>query len=88
MAQIMGKDMDYYTKYISFVKDRPGHDRRYAIDCERIKRELGWKSTVRFEEGIGRTIQWYIRNKMWVENIRSGDYRKWIEKNYSDRLPG
>ncbi|MDR0456008.1 MAG: dTDP-glucose 4,6-dehydratase [Treponema sp.] len=70
---------------ITYVKDRPGHDRRYAIDCSKIKRELGWKQTVSFEEGLARTVDWYLANPQWIESIRSGEYRRWIEKNYGER---
>ena len=70
---------------ITFVKDRPGHDRRYAIDCSKIKRCLGWKQTVSFEEGLSRTVEWYLANAQWVQNIRSGEYQKWVEKNYGQR---
>jgi dTDP-glucose 4,6-dehydratase len=70
---------------ITFVKDRPGHDRRYAIDCSKIKRELGWKQTVSFEEGLARTVDWYLANPQWIENIRSGEYQRWVEKNYGAR---
>jgi len=70
---------------IAFVKDRPGHDRRYAIDCSKIKRCLGWKQAVSFEEGLERTVDWYLANPQWIESIRSGEYKLWIEKNYSKR---
>ena len=70
---------------ITFVKDRPGHDRRYAIDCSKIKRDLGWKQTASFEEGLARTVAWYLANPQWIESIRSGDYQRWVEKNYSKR---
>ena len=70
---------------ITFVKDRPGHDRRYAIDCTRLKDELGWRQTVDFTEGLRRTVRWYIDNLGWVDNVRTGAYRDWIEQNYSDR---
>jgi dTDP-glucose 4,6-dehydratase len=70
---------------ITYVKDRPGHDRRYAIDCSKIKRELGWKQTVSFEEGLARTVDWYLANPQWIESIRSGEYQKWVEKNYGER---
>jgi dTDP-glucose 4,6-dehydratase len=74
-----------YDDLISFVNDRPGHDRRYAIDCKKIKNDLGWKQRRNFEEGLRRTIAWYLENSSWVEKVRSGDYQKWIEKNYSTR---
>jgi len=70
---------------INFVKDRPGHDRRYAIDCSKIKNELGWKQAVSFEEGLARTVDWYLANPQWIESIRSGEYQKWVEKNYGER---
>jgi dTDP-glucose 4,6-dehydratase len=70
---------------ITYVKDRPGHDRRYAIDCSKIKRELGWKQAVSFEEGLSRTVDWYLANSQWIENIRSGEYQRWVQKNYGDR---
>ena len=70
---------------ITFVKDRPGHDRRYAIDCSKIKRCLGWNQTVSFEEGLSRTIEWYLANVQWVQSIRTGEYQKWVDKNYGER---
>ena len=70
---------------ISFVKDRPGHDRRYAIDCSKIQRELGWAPTVSFEEGFRRTVLWYLENPDWVESVRTGEYRDWLERNYVSR---
>ena len=85
LASFLGKDKDYYKKLITYVKDRPGHDRRYAINCDKIKSELGWKQSVDFNEGLSRTIQWYLQNQEWIDNVRSGDYRKWIEKNYLER---
>jgi len=70
---------------ITYVKDRPGHDRRYAIDCSKIKRELKWKQTVNFRQGLERTVDWYLANGEWTDNIRSGEYRRWIENNYGKR---
>ncbi|MFQ3620096.1 MAG: dTDP-glucose 4,6-dehydratase [Spirochaetales bacterium] len=70
---------------ITFVPDRPGHDRRYAIDCSRIKTELGWKQKVTFEEGLRRTVRWYLGNRSWCDRVRSGAYREWIEQNYARR---
>ena len=67
---------------IRFVKDRPGHDRRYAIDSRRIKTELGWTPRISFEAGIEQTIRWYRQNPEWVERIISGEYRRWVEKHY------
>jgi dTDP-glucose 4,6-dehydratase len=71
---------------IEFVPDRPGHDRRYAIDASKIARELGWKPLVSFEEGMRRTVTWYLENKKWVEDVRTGAYREWIRQNYEERL--
>jgi dTDP-glucose 4,6-dehydratase len=70
---------------ITYVKDRPGHDRRYAIDCSRIKRELGWQRAVSFEAGLEKTVDWYLANTAWIDGIRSGDYQKWVERNYGGR---
>jgi dTDP-glucose 4,6-dehydratase len=70
---------------ITHVKDRPGHDQRYAIDCGAIKRDLGWKQSVTFDEGLERTVGWYLANREWTAGIRSGEYRKWIERNYAGR---
>jgi dTDP-glucose 4,6-dehydratase len=70
---------------ITYVKDRPGHDRRYAIDCSKIKRELKWKQTVNFRQGLERTVDWYLANGKWTDGIRSGEYRRWIENNYGKR---
>jgi len=70
---------------ITYVKDRPGHDRRYAIDCSKIKNELGWKQTVNFHQGIERTVEWYLANREWIDSIRNGHYKRWIEKNYDKR---
>ena len=72
-----------YKDQITYVTDRLGHDRRYAIDATKINDELGWKPSETFETGIRKTIQWYLDNQDWVKNITSGDYKNWIEKNYS-----
>ena len=71
-----------YAEQITFVKDRPGHDRRYAIDATKLERELGWKPAETFETGIRKTVQWYLDNPEWVAGVQSGDYRHWIEKQY------
>lgn len=75
-------------KLITFVRDRPGHDRRYAIDARKIAGELDWKPSVNFEEGLRRTVLWYLDNLSWVENVRTGAYLEWIEQNYAERLVG
>jgi dTDP-glucose 4,6-dehydratase len=74
-----------YRDLITFVTDRPGHDRRYAIDARKIERELGWKPAETFDTGIRKTVQWYLDNQPWVTNVLSGNYRQWVEKNYAER---
>ena len=74
-----------YRDQITYVQDRPGHDRRYAIDARKIERELGWKPAETFESGIAKTVQWYLDNQEWVRNVQSGDYQNWLEKNYASR---
>lgn len=74
-----------YRDQITYVTDRPGHDRRYAIDAGKIARELDWKPAETFETGIRKTVQWYLDNQPWVSNVQSGDYLKWVEQNYSQR---
>ena len=71
-----------YAKQISYVKDRPGHDRRYAIDARKLERELGWKPAETFESGIRKTVQWYLANPDWVAHVQSGAYRDWVQKQY------
>jgi len=73
-------------KLITFVKDRPGHDRRYAIDASKIARELGWSPSEKFESGLRRTVRWYLDHLDWVNNVRTGAYLHWIEQNYAERL--
>jgi dTDP-glucose 4,6-dehydratase len=80
-----GLDAEKVRSTITPVKDRPGHDRRYAVDCSKIKRELGWKQSVSFEEGLSKTAAWYLANTQWVDGIRSGEYQRWVEKNYGGR---
>lgn len=72
-----------YREQIRFVKDRPGHDRRYAIDATRLERELGWKPAETFETGIAKTVRWYLDNQDWVENVASGAYRDWLSTQYA-----
>ena len=74
-----------YSEQITYVADRPGHDRRYAIDASKITLELGWKPQETFESGIQKTIHWYLDNQDWVQNIMSGAYQDWINKNYEQR---
>ncbi len=72
-----------YATQITYVKDRPGHDRRYAIDATKLERELGWKPAETFETGIQKTVQWYLDNQEWTEGVLSGSYRDWVKKQYS-----
>ena len=72
-----------YAEQITFVKDRPGHDRRYAIDASKVERELGWRPAETFETGIRKTVQWYLDNPVWIEGVVSGSYRDWVEKQYN-----
>jgi dTDP-glucose 4,6-dehydratase len=74
-----------YAEQITYVADRPGHDRRYAIDATKIHLDLGWKPAETFESGIRKTVQWYLDNAGWVANVQSGDYRKWLDQNYEAR---
>lgn len=76
-----------YRAQITYVTDRPGHDRRYAIDADKISKELGWRPLETFESGIRKTVQWYLDNSEWVSNVKSGSYQSWIEQNYSGRKP-
>ncbi len=85
VAQETNADEQELLKLITYVTDRPGHDQRYAIDASKLSRELDWKPKETFESGIRKTVRWYLDNKAWVEEVRSGDYRKWIEHNYDAR---
>lgn len=75
-------DGQKYASQITYVKDRPGHDRRYAIDATKLERELGWKPKETFETGIRKTVEWYLDNQAWVSNVASGEYRNWVNKQY------
>lgn len=85
IAEIQKKDLSKLQQLITFVKDRPGHDFRYAIDCSKIRGELGWVPDHTFAEGLRKTIQWYMSNLQWVQNVQSGVYRTWMELNYAGR---
>jgi dTDP-glucose 4,6-dehydratase len=74
-----------YTRLITYVKDRPGHDRRYAIDARKIERELGWRPAETFHTGIRKTVQWCLDNPGWIANVQSGAYRDWVARNYGGR---
>ena len=85
MDQKLGREKGYSEKLIAYVKDRPGHDRRYAIDATKINKELGWKPTVTFEEGLSETIDWYLNNTLWLNNVTSGAYQNYYQSMYTNR---
>ena len=74
-----------YKEQITYVTDRPGHDRRYAIDARKLEGELGWTPVETFETGIRKTVQWYLANQSWVKNVTSGAYKQWVGKQYGER---
>jgi len=75
----------HHSSLITFVKDRPGHDRRYAIDATKMETELGWKPAEKFETGLRKTVQWYFEHADWVASVQTGDYRRWVDVNYENR---
>ncbi len=83
--RLLGRREDEDINLITFVTDRPGHDMRYAIDSRKLQRELGWEPSLQFEEGIERTVRWYLDNQQWLDNITSGDYMRYYEEMYQDR---
>lgn len=85
MAEVTGAPCERYRSLITFVKDRPGHDRRYALNCDRIKRELDWGQQVGFKQGLDSTIRWYLNNQDWLDAVLSGSYRDWYAQNYVQR---
>jgi dTDP-glucose 4,6-dehydratase len=85
VAELTATDRAELEALVRFVTDRPGHDARYAIDAGKLARELDWTPKETFESGLRKTVRWYLDNQAWVESVRSGDYRKWIEQNYSSR---
>lgn len=83
MDEKLGREKGESEQLITFVKDRPGHDLRYAIDASKINQELGWSPSVTFEEGLGKTIDWFLSNKEWLDNVTSGNYQKYYDQQYS-----
>ena len=83
MDEKLGRELGYSEKLIIYVKDRPGHDLRYAIDASKINKELGWKPSVTFEEGLSKTIDWYLNNQEWLNNIINGEYQNYYQKQYN-----
>ena len=82
MDEILRNDKGTSEQLITYVKDRPGHDKRYAIDASKIKNELSWEPSLQFEEGLQKTIQWYMNNQQWIDNVTSGDYQKYYMEQY------
>jgi dTDP-glucose 4,6-dehydratase len=85
MDEKLGKGAGESAKLITFVKDRPGHDLRYAIDATKLNKELGWQPSLQFEEGLAKTVDWYLQNEDWVKHVTSGDYQKYYDKQYAGR---
>ena len=83
MDKKLGRSQGDSARLITFVKDRAGHDLRYAIDASKIKKELGWKPSLQFEEGLEKTVDWYLNNQAWMDNITSGDYQQYYQKQYN-----
>lgn len=85
MDKKLGRPAGESAKLITYVKDRPGHDLRYAIDATKLNKELGWKPSLQFEEGLGKTVDWYLQNQNWVKDVTSGDYQKYYNEQYNKR---
>ncbi|MES7737598.1 GDP-mannose 4,6-dehydratase, partial [Cutibacterium acnes] len=77
-----GAPVQRYEQLITFVTDRPGHDRRYAMDARKIERELGWRPAETFDSGLRKTVQWYLEHPDWVQRVQSGAYREWVQRQY------
>jgi dTDP-glucose 4,6-dehydratase len=85
MDKKLGRPAGQSAKLISFVKDRPGHDLRYAIDATKLNKELGWTPSLQFEEGLEKTVDWYLQHQDWVKQVTSGDYQKYYNEQYNKR---
>jgi dTDP-glucose 4,6-dehydratase len=85
MDEKLGNAKGTSEQLITYIKDRPGHDRRYAIDATKINKELGWKPTVTFEQGLSETIDWFLENKTWLDNVTSGNYQNYYLSMYNNR---
>jgi dTDP-glucose 4,6-dehydratase len=85
MDEKLGREAGTSAKLITYVKDRAGHDHRYAIDASKLKRDLGWEPSIQFEEGLSKTIDWYLSNREWIDHVTSGEYMNYYEKQYHSR---
>ena len=85
MDRLLGNPEGHSLDLITFVTDRAGHDLRYAIDSRKLQKELGWEPSLQFEEGIERTVRWYLDNQEWMDRITSGDYERYYEEMYNKR---
>lgn len=85
IAELTDQPQEGLLELITYVKDRPGHDFRYAIDATKIKGDLGWEPEHTFKQGIRETVRWYLDNQAWVNHVQTGDYQRWIDLNYSGR---
>lgn len=83
--RLLGRKNNEDLNLITYVTDRPGHDARYAIDSTKLQKELGWEPSLQFEEGIEKTVIWYLENQEWMDNVTSGDYQKYYENMYKGR---
>ena len=83
--RLLGRPEGASEKLITYVTDRAGHDLRYAIDSRKLKEELGWEPSLQFEEGIEKTVRWYLDNQKWIDNVTSGEYQKYYEDMYQNR---
>ncbi len=85
MDRLLGRQEGEDLGLITYVTDRPGHDARYAIDSTKLQKELGWEPSLQFEEGIEKTVRWYLDNQEWLDNVTSGDYQKYYDNMYKER---
>ena len=85
IVKIICKELNKPESLITYVTDRAGHDLRYAIDSSKLQRELGWEPSLQFEEGIEKTVKWYLENQEWMDNITSGEYEKYYDSMYANR---
>ena len=83
MDEKLGIEEGSAEKHITYVKDRPGHDKRYAIDAGKINKELGWEPSLQFEEGLRKTVDWYLSNQEWLDSVTSGEYQNYYKEQYS-----